>query len=378
MASPLNLVDKAGNPGKYRLIHNLAFPYDETSINACIPDSQSKVKYQKFDVAILLGLKHGCTSHAAKVDFDSAFCNFPVILEQLPALGFSLDGKFYVNSSMALGARSSCKIFEEFASAIQWCLEERMQSKDISHYLDDFIMIHALKDTCCSYMVEMKNLCRYIGAPLSEKKMEGPVQVIAFLGLLIDFRRQVVTIPEEKVTKALLLIQEALGSQYSTDKNKKGKVTVRLLQRVTGVLNFFCKAIPSRHPFLRRLYNLQTKAIPSHIRNKPSLKPNPKFKIRLDHHTKKDLNMWIQFLNNPSFKIHREIPFLHFIKHEAGPILYADASGNPLLGFGCVWPSEGEWAAACWPVGFFQEKQPDIILLELYAIVIAVDLWAHH
>ena len=58
ICSPLNLVPKAGNPGKYRLIHNLAFPYNEDSVNANIPDHEAKVEYQKFDVAIKLGLKH--------------------------------------------------------------------------------------------------------------------------------------------------------------------------------------------------------------------------------------------------------------------------------------------------------------------------------
>ena len=70
-------------------------------------------------MAIMLGLKHGHTSHASKVDFDSAFRNFPVIFEQLAALGFMLEDKYYINLSMAFGAQSSCEIFEEFASAVQ-------------------------------------------------------------------------------------------------------------------------------------------------------------------------------------------------------------------------------------------------------------------
>ena len=73
---------------------------------------------------------------------------------------------------------------------------------------------------------------------------------------------------------------------------------------------------------------------------------------------------------------HREIPFLHFIGHEEGPLLFTDASSNELLGFSCVWPSCDEWTTACWPVGFFQEQKPDITLLELYAIIITVDVWA--
>ena len=51
-------------------------------------------------------------------------------------------------------------------------------------------------------------------------------------------------------------------------------------------------------------------------------------------------------------------------------------SGNPNLGFGCVFPEKDQWTAARWSVGFFQEKKPDITLLELYTIVVAVEMWA--
>ena len=104
ICSPLNLVPNVSTPGKYQLIHNLAFPYNENSVNANIPDCEAKVGYQKFDVAIKLGLKHGQTAHASKVDFDEAFRNFLVILKDLLALGFTLEGKYYINLSMAFGA----------------------------------------------------------------------------------------------------------------------------------------------------------------------------------------------------------------------------------------------------------------------------------
>ena len=198
ICSPLNLVPKAGNPGKYRLIHNLPFLYNEDSVNANIPDNKAKVEYQKFDVAIKLGLKHGCTAHTLKVDFATAFRNFPIFLKDLLALGFTLEEKFYINSSMAFGARSSCKIFEDFMCAVHWILEQKTKSKDISHYLDDFIMVHALKATCKYYMTTMQKLCEHIGAPLLDSKTKGPCQIITLLGLTINFLKQIITIPATK------------------------------------------------------------------------------------------------------------------------------------------------------------------------------------
>ena len=75
------------------MIHNLAHPYDENSINANIPDSEAVVSYIKFDEVIKLALKHGPGAVAAKVDYDAAFRLFPICLHDLPLLGFTLKWK---------------------------------------------------------------------------------------------------------------------------------------------------------------------------------------------------------------------------------------------------------------------------------------------
>ena len=118
ICSPLNLVPKAGDSSKYHLIHNLAHPYNRNSVNVNIPDSEATVSYLKFDEVIKLALKHGPGAVASKVDYDSAFRLFPIIVDDLCLLGFTLNDRYYINSSMAIGSCSSCKIFEEFAVAM--------------------------------------------------------------------------------------------------------------------------------------------------------------------------------------------------------------------------------------------------------------------
>ena len=86
--------------------------------------------------------------------------------------------------------------------------------------------------------------------------------------------------------------------------------------------------------------------------------------------------MWLTFLESKNFKIHREVPFLQFIRNEDGPLIFTDSSGNLTLGFGCVFLEKGQWTAVRWPISLFQEQKPDITLLELYTIVIALKLWA--
>ena len=164
ICSPLNLVPKAGNPGKFCLIHNLAYPYDQSSVNTNIPDENAKVSYQKFDVVIQLGLKHGPGCYTGKMDFDAAFCNIPIHPQDLPLPGFTLDNLYFINSTLAFGARSSCKIFEEFTTTVQWILDQDTSSANFSHYLDDFIMVRASHETCAYYMTKLQEICSFIGA----------------------------------------------------------------------------------------------------------------------------------------------------------------------------------------------------------------------
>ena len=180
----------------------------------------------------------------------------------------------------------------------------------------------------------------------------------------------------EKINKALDQIDNILSSQQTKNKNMKGKIQVRQVQQLTGLLNFICKAVPCGHPFLRRLYDLQAKVLPP--QTVCCTKPKPHYKIHLSKGARQDLLMWKKFLSNPDFQIHREVKVLHLLSESnQGLQIFADAAGNATLGFGCVFPEKGIWAYAHWPLGFFKQQTPSISLLELYAIVIAVEMWAH-
>ena len=220
-------------------------------------------------------------------------------------------------------------------------------------------------------MNEMQAMCDHMGAPLSAKKTVGPVHIITFLGLLINLIRQVIQIPKEKVEKAVQLLTQMLGCKNNSNNNQRGKVTVKLLQQITGTLNFFCRAIPSGCPFIGRLY----KAIASVTTD--GRKPNPKFKVRVNKGMEEDTRMWLKFLTDPTFAQHREIPFTTFLgKTEDGPLIYADSAGCATKGFGCIFPEKGLWMFGAWPREFFIQRKPNIMLLELYVIVVAVDTWA--
>ena len=133
--SPLALRPKK-TPGEFRLLHNLSYPYNETSINAQISAEDKHVKYASINDAIkkILSLPRG--SYAAKTDVAHAFKLIPVKPEQYHKLGIHFDGKYYYDKTLPQGCASSCRIFETFSSAIQWILEQRVPGILCVHYLD--------------------------------------------------------------------------------------------------------------------------------------------------------------------------------------------------------------------------------------------------
>ena len=86
VCSPLAIIPKSV-PGKFRLIHNLSFPIDN-SVNLGIPPEMSTVQYDNIEVVIDLVKKFGHCSLMAKTDIEDAFRIIPIHPLDYHLLGF--------------------------------------------------------------------------------------------------------------------------------------------------------------------------------------------------------------------------------------------------------------------------------------------------
>ena len=77
---------------------------------------------------------------------------------------------------------------------------------------------------------------------MSLEKTEWASELTIFLGILLDGRNMVRSIPEEKRLKAISLLEEF---------SSKKKAKVRDLQKLCRYLNFICKAIVPGRTFVR-------------------------------------------------------------------------------------------------------------------------------
>ena len=100
--SPLALREKQ-DTGKYRLLHNLSFPYNEQSVNYNIPKSSTKVHYESLTDAIVSIQQ--CTPNVfmAKSDIADAFRIVPLHPTQYHLTGFAWQNYYYFDKCLPQG-----------------------------------------------------------------------------------------------------------------------------------------------------------------------------------------------------------------------------------------------------------------------------------
>ena len=174
--------------------------------------------------------------------------------------------------------------------------------------------------------------------------------VITFLGFLINTITQTVSIPNDKVERAITLVSYILG---------KKKVTVHDLEKLCGFLNFICRCIVPGHAFTRRIYSYFSSAM------------KPYHHIKVTKEIRADLEMWMQFLSDPTMYCR---PFIDYESETIATELnwMTDASGK--IGFGGMFGSH--WMQEKWEKEFL-DKKPSIEYLELFGLTASVLAWGH-
>ena len=63
----------------------------------------------------------------------------------------------------------SCRIFEEFSTALEWAAYNRLGCSAVVHVLD-FLFIESTKEQSASILKKFKSMREYAGIPIAEAK----------------------------------------------------------------------------------------------------------------------------------------------------------------------------------------------------------------
>ena len=356
--SPIGLVLK-DNGKDARLIFHLSYPRNGKSLNSETPPELCSVHYPDFAEAIRRCLNESSIfGHCviAKSDMKSAFRNLGIKPQQWAFLSMMarspIDGQwyFFLDKCLPFGASISCSHFQRFSNSVSHIVKVKSGGKIPINYLDDYFFADMLKTLCDAQVQLFLDVCKTINFPVSMEKTFWGTTALTFLGLLIDTVSRSVSIPLDKVYRVTILVEEVLESK---------KTTVKTLQRLCGFLNFLCRCIVPGRTFTRRLYS------------KFSSKMKPHYHISVTREMRSDLSLWKEFLSHPSAYCHPFIDYSTIL--QANDIdLYTDASGK----LGCGGFFKNSWFQLAWIKDELLQFKPSIEYLELFAVTIAVTLWA--
>lgn len=129
-----------------------------------------------------------------KTDIADAFRIKHLHPSQYHLTGFQRDG-YYYDKCLPMGCSSSCKIFEEFSTALQWILKTKYA---ITKVLDDFLFVTNTKVECQKYLQHFIHLSSDLLASLAPHKTVWPTNNITYLGIKIDSLAMKASLPVEK------------------------------------------------------------------------------------------------------------------------------------------------------------------------------------
>ena len=341
--SPFGVIPKS-EPGKWRLIVDLPLP-EGVSVNDGISKELCSLSYVRVDDIVPVIHRLGRGTLLAKLDIQAAYRMVPVHPDDRQLLGMIWKGCIYIDTALPFGLRSAPKIFNSIADGLEWVMKAR-GVRNVSHYLDDYIIMGSPKSTECGKDLEKAlAVCSELGVPVAPHKCVGPLTRITFLGIEVDTVALELRLPGEKLEKLRQLIVD-WQSRKSCKKQD--------LESLTGHLCHACKVVRPGRRFLRGMFDLLARTKKQH------------HFIRLNEQFPGDLEWWWVFL-----KDWNGVSMLYSSTMEHPDVsLCSDASGS--WGCGAVW--NNRWFQLSWQEVPEFEKAP-IAAKELFPIVLAAALW---
>jgi hypothetical protein len=154
--SPLSIIPKPGQPGKFRIIQNLSSPHSPlgaiSSINSSIDSDQYPCTWGTFSTICLLIRRLPPGSQAAVRDVKEAYRNVPIKPEQWPGLVVRLDedDSFAIDTRDCFGLASGGGLYGRLGDAGAQILRSRGIGP-LSKWVDDHIFFRILRQHLGEY-----------------------------------------------------------------------------------------------------------------------------------------------------------------------------------------------------------------------------------
>ena len=244
-------------PRKWRVIVDLSSPKGK-SVNDNLHRELTHVSYSSPDDGALLMHFLDKRSLLAKIDLREAYRMVSIHPKDRRFLGISWQNSVYIDCQLPFSLASVPAIFNALAKALEWILRSR-GVRYIIHYLDDFLRLGPPDSIECRRALDITlKVCKELGVPIAEDKLEGPVTQLTFLGIELNSINMSLKLPEDKMV--------ALRSLLDTWRRTKCIRDVHQLQSLLGYLVHACHVLPLGKAFLNNLFPLSNTMQPGQKR----------------------------------------------------------------------------------------------------------------
>ena len=271
--SPLQVVTSSS--GKQRPVVDMSYPKG-TSINDAITSDWNQIG--GFEGEFKLPTHDDLCKVALTVkdpvmfvvDMKSYYMQLPSEWASAPLMALTWRDCLFIHRRLPFGCRSSCLHAQRVTDAM--CRIHKSNSKsDISGYVDDFGSIVALLRSSSAFQ-QFRALAKELGVLETLDKLMVPDKIRVFLGLLYNLCDMTLSLPDDKLSRAIDMLQNWLEKEDCTEKQ---------VQSLLGHLNHVTTVIHAGRPFTSRFIDiLKAKSFPAVIT--PDLK--------------QDIETWIGFL----------------------------------------------------------------------------------
>ena len=239
---PLHAVVKEGK--KARVCVDLS-----QNFNDFIPDAPFRMASVQDGVGMGVRARgqSGRPAWFVKLDISACFLSFPIHHDDLRYFYCEAGGDFYQFLALVFGRKDAPRVVSILLDVVSTAL----WGAGVSHvrYLDDFLLVATTSHRAWACAHAAANLFVLFGLALSLEKVEGPAQVIEFLGIVLDSVGEVLAISEGR-RRELVGLLEAFSRRQSS--------SVRRLQSLQGKLAFAATVLPGARPFLRRIIDMSS------------------------------------------------------------------------------------------------------------------------
>ncbi|THH14019.1 hypothetical protein EUX98_g9656, partial [Antrodiella citrinella] len=249
-------VDKAGAPGKYRLVQNCSYKNDEgVSVNSQINSDDFPTRWGTAAQVAKIISTAPLGAQAASLDIDSAFRNIPILPAHKKFLVIQRElGEFFIDHVCPFGIASGPGIQGEPMDAVVDIIEAH-DIKPNKKWVDDLINFRfplGVDPASGAYiyaygLTDIFRVTAPLGVPWHPKKITDYSHEVVYLGFLWNLETRTVSLPDtkrEKYTSKLVKILDGMPERRVSQKD---------LMSINGTLSHITFVYPHGLSYLTNL-----------------------------------------------------------------------------------------------------------------------------